>query len=135
MSNGNPTTLLYGAKTQKPPAVKDVHIIWITAGLSCDGDSVSVTAASQPSIEDVILGAIPGLPKVHLHNPVLAYEVGDEFMKFWYQAEAGQARSFRARRRGIDPQRETLKARDIGPRWGPTATPASRSRRANGSTA
>ncbi len=44
----------------KAPAVSDVHILWITAGLSCDGDSVSVTAAEQPSIEDVLLGAIPG---------------------------------------------------------------------------
>ena len=77
----------YGRKTQRPPAVKEVHILWITAGLSCDGDTVSVTAAMQPSIEDVLLGAIPGLPKVHLHNPVLAYEVGDDFMKYWYQAE------------------------------------------------
>src|SRR5271155_3404548 len=73
----------------KAPAVSDVHILWITAGLGCDGDSVSVTAAEQPSIEDVLLGAIPGLPKVHLHNPVLAYENGDEFMKFFYDAEKG----------------------------------------------
>src|SRR5580700_2287935 len=73
----------------KAPAVSDVHILWITAGLSCDGDSVSVTAAEQPSIEDVLLGAIPGLPKVHLHNPVLAYENGDEFMQFFYDAEKG----------------------------------------------
>jgi hydrogenase small subunit len=84
----------YGRKTQRPPAVKEVHILWITAGLSCDGDSVSVTAASQPSIEDVILGAIPGLPKVHLHNPVLAYEVGDDFLKYWYEAEAGRLDPF-----------------------------------------
>ena len=62
------------------PAVKEVHILWLTAGLGCDGDSVSITAATQPSIEDVVMGAVPGLPKVHLHNPVLAYEVGDEFM-------------------------------------------------------
>jgi len=61
-------------------AVQEVHIIWLTAGLSCDGDSVSVTAAEQPSIEDVLLGNIPGLPRVHLHNPVLAPEVGDDFM-------------------------------------------------------
>ena len=79
----------YGRVTQRPPAVKDVHILWITAGLGCDGDSVSITAATQPSIEDVLMGAIPGLPKVHLHNPVLAYEVGDDFMKYWYQAEQG----------------------------------------------
>ena len=67
-------TIPYGRSTQHTPAVKEVHILWITAGLSCDGDSVSITAATQPSIEDVLLGAIPGLPKVHLHNPVLAYE-------------------------------------------------------------
>jgi hydrogenase small subunit len=84
----------YGRSTQKSPAVKEVHVLWITAGLSCDGDSVSITAASQPSIEDVLLGAIPGLPKVHLHNPVLAYEVGDEFMKYWYEAEAGRLEPF-----------------------------------------
>ena len=34
------------------PVAKEVHILWITAGLSCDGDTVSVTAAEQPSIED-----------------------------------------------------------------------------------
>src|SRR5580704_16522529 len=76
------------------PAVSDVHILWLTAGLSCDGDSVSVTAAEQPSIEDVLLGGIPGLPKVHLHNPVLAVEVGDDFMKFFYQAWEGKLDPF-----------------------------------------
>ena len=84
----------YGRVTQKAPAVSDVHVLWITAGLSCDGDSVSITAATQPSIEDVLLGAIPGLPRVHLHNPVLAYEVGDDFMKYWYQAEKGELDPF-----------------------------------------
>ena len=57
-------TVPYGRKTQKPSPVAEVHIFWITAGLGCDGDSVSITAATQPSIEDVLLGAIPGLPKV-----------------------------------------------------------------------
>jgi hydrogenase small subunit len=66
----------------------------MTAGLGCDGDSVSITAATQPSIEDLVLGAIPGLPKVHLHNPVLAYENGDAFMKYWYLAEQGKLDPF-----------------------------------------
>ena len=83
----------YGRKTQKKPAVVEVHIVWITAGLGCDGDSVSITAATQPSIEDVLLGAIPGLPKVHLHNPVLAYENGSDFLNFYYQAEQGKPKS------------------------------------------
>ncbi len=84
----------YGRKTQRPPAVNEVHVLWITAGLSCDGDTISITAASQPSIEDVLLGAIPGLPKVHLHNPVLAYEVGDDFMKHWFLAQEGKLEPF-----------------------------------------
>lgn len=84
----------YGRKTQREPDVKEVDILWITAGLSCDGDSVSITAATQPSVEDVVLGAIPGLPKVNLHNPVLAYENGDDFMKYWYDAEEGKLDPF-----------------------------------------
>ncbi len=74
--------------------VEEVHIVWITAGLSCDGDTISITAASQPSVEDVVLGAIPGLPKVQLHNPVLAVEVGDQFMTWWYRAERGEIDPF-----------------------------------------
>src|ERR1700759_2669300 len=84
----------YGRSTQHPPAVKEVHVRWITAGLSCDGDSVSITAATQPSIEDVLFGAIPGLPQGHLHNPVLAKENGHEFMLFGYEAEAGRLDPF-----------------------------------------
>ena len=95
-------------------AVPEVHILWITAGLGCDGDSVSITAATQPSIEDVLLGAIPGLPKVHLHNPVLAYENGDEFLKFFHRAAAATARAVRARRRRLDPEREDQARRLLG---------------------
>ncbi|MGW3863067.1 hydrogenase expression protein HypE, partial [Streptomyces sp. NPDC005047] len=36
---------------------KPIHILWINAGLSCDGDSVALTAAMQPSIEEIALGA------------------------------------------------------------------------------
>jgi hydrogenase small subunit len=84
----------YGRSTQKPSPVPEIHILWMTSGLSCDGDSVSITAATQPSIEDIVLGAIPGLPKVHVHNPVLSFEVGDDFIKYWYQAWEGKLEPF-----------------------------------------
>ena len=84
----------YGRKTQHSPALKEVHILWMTAGLGCDGDSVSITAATQPSIEDVVMGAIPGLPKVHLHNPVLAYANGAEFLAPFHQAANGELDNF-----------------------------------------
>ena len=66
------------------------------------------------------MGAIPGLPKVHLHNPVLAYEVGDDFMKYWYMAERGRSSipscwSSKAR----SPTRRSKK-KATGPRWAPT---------------
>src|SRR5690242_16859784 len=51
------------AETEAPT----VHILWINAGLSCDGDSVALTAATQPSIEEIAMGALPGLPKVAVH--------------------------------------------------------------------
>ena len=70
------------------------HVIWMTTGLSCDGDSVAMTSATNPSLEDIIQGVIPGMPRVVVHNPVLAYEVGHEFMEAWYQAEEGKLDPF-----------------------------------------
>ena len=67
-----------------------IEILWITAGLSCDGDSVAVTAATQPSLEDLVLGALPGLPRVKLHSPLLAYEVGEDFLAPFRAAAAGK---------------------------------------------
>ena len=56
--------------------IKEIDVLWITAGLGCDGDSIAMTAATQPSLEDIILGGIPGIPKVNFHHPLLAYETG-----------------------------------------------------------
>jgi hydrogenase small subunit len=67
-----------------------VEVLWITAGLSCDGDTVAITAATQPSLEDLVLGAIPGLPTVKIHNPVIAYNVGDAFLAPFHVAARGE---------------------------------------------
>jgi len=64
-----------------------VHVLWMTAGLGCDGESVAMTAATTPSLEDLLGGVIPDSPRVIMHNPVLAYENGDDFMATWYAAE------------------------------------------------
>jgi hydrogenase small subunit len=42
-------TAPYGRVTQRLPAVKDIHIVWITAGLGCDGDSVSTQIKERAS--------------------------------------------------------------------------------------
>src|SRR6476469_5650261 len=46
-----------------------VHILWMNGGLGCDGDSVALTAATQPSIEEIVLGALPGLPQIAVNWP------------------------------------------------------------------
>ncbi len=71
-----------------------VHVLWINAGLSCDGDSVSLTAATLPSIEDIAMGALPGLPKVQFHWPLVDYEVGDDFMHWFFDAAEGRLEPF-----------------------------------------
>jgi hydrogenase small subunit len=83
-----------GTMNQRSPAIGEVDVLWITAGLGCDGDTISVTAATQPSIEDILFGAIPGLPKVRLHNPVLAPAVGEDFLVPFRAAAAGRLGPF-----------------------------------------
>ena len=58
-------------RSQRAP-ISEIDVLWITAGLGCDGDTIAMTAATQPSIEDIVLGALPWIPKVHFYNPFLA---------------------------------------------------------------
>ena len=129
------SSIPYGRRTQHAPAVEAMHILWITAGLGCDGDSIAITAATQPSLEDLVLGAIPGLPEVHLHHPVLAYENGDEFLESWYLAAAGPAGTVLARGGRARSPTSVGRPRVAGPRSALTGEPASRSRPARGSIA
>src|ERR1700742_27022 len=55
-----------------------LHILWMNGCLGCDGYSVALTAATQPSIEEIVLGALPGLPKVAVHWPLIDFECGPE---------------------------------------------------------
>ncbi|MGW8983632.1 hypothetical protein ACWGQ9_13330, partial [Streptomyces parvus] len=85
--------------TEAPPDDPTVHILWINAGLSCDGDSVSLTAATQPSIEELALGALPGLPKVAVHWPLIDYECGPvegagNFVEWFFKADRGELEPF-----------------------------------------
>jgi len=76
-----------------------IHVLWINAGLSCDGDSVALTAATQPSIEEIALGALPGLPKVAVHWPLIDFECGpqggaDDFLEWFWKADRGELEPF-----------------------------------------
>ena len=86
-----------------PAAVKAeqtlIHVLWINAGLSCDGDSVALTAATQPSIEEIALGALPGLPQIAVHWPLIDFECGptggqDDFLEWFRMADRGELEPF-----------------------------------------
>ena len=44
-------------------AFSEIDVLWINAGLSCDGDTIAMTAATQPSIEDIVRASCPGFPR------------------------------------------------------------------------
>jgi hydrogenase small subunit len=79
---------------RSPRPLGEVDILWLNGGLGCDGESVAMTGATQPSVEDLVMGAIPGIPKVRLHNPFLAYENGDEFLSLFRRAAEGLLEPF-----------------------------------------
>lgn len=71
-----------------------VNVLWMTSGLGCDGDSIAMTAAMNPSLEDLTRGCFPGMPPMIIHNSVLAYENGEEFMRVFFDAAAGNLEPF-----------------------------------------
>ena len=69
--------------------LEEVHVFWL-AGMSCDGCSVAVTGATSPSVEELLAGTIPGLPRVVLHHPVLSVDAGSEFIAPFRDAVNGR---------------------------------------------
>jgi hydrogenase small subunit len=66
----------------------------MTGGLGCDGETLAMTSATSPSLEDLTGQTIPGTPRIVIHNPVLAPANGDEFLRAWYDAEEGRLDPF-----------------------------------------
>ena len=69
--------------------IKTVHVFWL-AGMSCDGCSIAVVGATNPSVESLLAGAVPAMPKVLLHHPVLSVEAGHEFVRNFELAWQGK---------------------------------------------
>ena len=88
------TTKIRESRSSAPQAISEIDILWITAGLGCDGDTIAMTAATQPSIEDIVLGSMPWIPKVRLHNPFLAMENGDDFLEHFRLSADGDRAPF-----------------------------------------
>ena len=115
----------------EPAADPVLHVLWINAGLSCDGDSVSLTAATQPSIEEIVLGALPGLPNIQVHWPLIDFECGpetgaDNFIEWWWKADRGELEPFVLVVEGSIPNESRSSPRATGAGSATTRSPASR---------
>jgi len=80
-----------------PSPIAEIDVLWINAGLSCDGDTIAMTAATQPRIEDLVLGNLPWIPEVNFLDAFLAYENGEEFMSRFHRAAKGELGSLHSR--------------------------------------
>jgi hydrogenase small subunit len=65
-----------------------VHVFWLS-GMSCDGCSVSMLGASNPSLEDLVLDRVPDLPLVVMHHPMISEESGHDLMAGYAAAVDG----------------------------------------------
>jgi hydrogenase small subunit len=75
-------------------AIAEMRVLWITAGLGCDGDTIAMTSATQPTIEELVGGGVPGLARVILHNPFLDYASGADFLSPFHRAARGEGEPF-----------------------------------------
>ncbi|MFL5804353.1 MAG: hydrogenase expression protein HypE [Roseiflexaceae bacterium] len=72
---------------------EQAFVIWLGGG-GCDGCTMAVLGASSPGIEQVLLGAVPGVPPIELIHTALAVEAGAAYMARLEQAAAGQLTPF-----------------------------------------
>lgn len=81
--------LAQGGPHSRMGPLEKVHAFWL-AGMSCDGCTVAVTGAQAPSIESLLAGAHPGIPRVVLHHPVVNVESGPSYMRAHEMALTGE---------------------------------------------
>ncbi|MBI3966217.1 MAG: hydrogenase expression protein HypE [Chloroflexi bacterium] len=72
-----------------PGPLKKVVAFWLS-GMSCDGCSISALGATEPSVEELLTGALPGVPMVVLHHYATAIDSGDHFTHAFERAERGE---------------------------------------------
>ncbi|MFN2388948.1 MAG: hydrogenase expression protein HypE [Actinomycetota bacterium] len=69
--------------------LEKIYLIWMVGG-SCDGCTIAVTGATNPRVEHLLLGVVPGLPKIELIHTVTSVEAGPEWVHNLFMAERGE---------------------------------------------
>src|ERR687886_263490 len=78
-----------GGRSLTHGPLSKVYAFWLS-GMSCDGCTISALGATEPSVEELLVGAMPGLPVVVLHHYATAMESGDHFTNELVRAERGE---------------------------------------------
>lgn len=115
-----------------------IHVLWINAGLSCDGDSVALTAATQPSIEEIALGRSPACPRSPSTGPSSISNAGPRAGPTISSPGSSEPNAVNSTRsysssRARSPTRRS-RTKGIGAGSVTTRRPGNRSPRASGST-
>jgi hydrogenase small subunit len=77
------------ARDVMPGPLKKVVVFWL-GGMSCDGCTISALGATEPSVEELLTGALPGIPTVILHHYAASIESGDHFTRSLELAAKGE---------------------------------------------
>lgn len=73
--------------------LEKVYVVWLAGG-SCDGCSISVLGATNPPLESLLGGKVPGLPQLVLFHTALTYESGSEYIDQLKKCESGEYSPF-----------------------------------------
>ena len=69
--------------------LEKIYLFWFV-GASCDGCTIALTGATQPAVEDLMAGTIPGIPRVEVIHTVVSVESGHEWVANMLLAERGE---------------------------------------------
>ena len=78
-----------GGRSATQGPLSKVYAFWLS-GMSCDGCTISALGATEPSVEELLTGSMPGLPILVLHHYATAVESGDHFTHDFVRAERGE---------------------------------------------
>src|ERR687886_2341998 len=78
-----------GGRVRTEGPLSKVYAFWLS-GMSCDGCTISALGATEPAVEELLTGSLPGMPMLVLHHYATAMESGDHFTHAMEKAEKGE---------------------------------------------
>jgi len=100
-----PVSRLMPTPSPRLGPLEKVYVTWF-AGMSCDGCSISVLGATNPSLEMLLAGQVPYLPQLILSHTAVSIESGEEYVENLRKCERGEYSPFVVVLEGSVPNEE-----------------------------